>query len=89
MELETIIALCGCALAVATFFIGRTSAAKHSGQADGEMRADIKYIKTSVDKHDKKLDGISTNYAGLKVELEQVKGRVDAIEQKIKLLHGE
>ena len=63
MELETIIALCGCALAVATFFIGRTSAAKHSGQADGEMRADIKYIKTSVDKHDKKLDGISTNYA--------------------------
>lgn len=89
MELETIIALCGCALAVATFFIGRTSAAKHSGQADGEMRADIKYIKTSVDKHDKKLDGISTNYAGLKVELEQVKGRVDAIEQKIKFLHGE
>ena len=89
MELETIIALCGCALAVATFFIGRTSAAKHSGQADGEMRADIKYIKTSVDKHDKKLDGISTNYAGLKVELEQVKGRVDAIEQKIKFLHGD
>ena len=89
MELETIIALCGCALAVATFFIGRTSAAKHSGQADGEMRADIKYIKTSVDKHDKKLDGISSNYADLKVELEQVKGRVDAIEQKIQLLHGE
>ena len=89
MELETIIALCGCALAVATFFIGRTSAAKHSGEADGEMRADIKYIKTSVDKHDKKLDGISTNYAGLKVELEQVKGRVDAIEQKIKFLHGD
>ena len=76
-------------MAVATFFIGRTSAAKHSGQADGEMRADIKYIKSSVDKHDKKLDGISTNYAGLKVELEQVKGRVDAIEQKIKFLHGD
>lgn len=89
MELEAIIALCGCAVAVATFFIGRTSAAKNSGQADGEMRADIKYIKTSVDKHDKKLDGISANYAGLKVELEQVKGRVDAIEQKIKFLHGE
>ena len=89
MELEAIIALCGCAVAVGTFFIGRTSAAKNSGQADGEMRADIKYIKTSVDKHDKKLDGISANYAGLKVELEQVKGRVDAIEQKIKLLHGE
>lgn len=89
MELETIIALCGFAVAVATFFLGRTTAAKHSGQADGEMRADIKYIKTSVDKHDKKLDGISTNYAGLKVELEQVKGRVDAIEQKIKFLHGD
>lgn len=89
MELETIIALCGCALAAATFFIGRTTAAENIGQADGEMRADIKYIKTSVDKHDKKLDGISSNYADLKVELEQVKGRVDAIEQKIQLLHGE
>jgi peptidoglycan hydrolase CwlO-like protein len=89
MDTNLVIGILGIALSLGTFFIGRVTAAKNSGQADGEMRADIKYIKTSVDKHDKKLDVFSTNYAELKVELEQVKGRVDAIEQRIKLLHEE
>jgi hypothetical protein len=43
-------------LAAGTFFIGRTSAASAKGSADGEMKADVKYIKSSVEKQEKKLD---------------------------------
>ena len=36
--------------------MGRTTAAKSSGKEDGEMKADVKYIKSSVEKQEKKLD---------------------------------
>ena len=89
MELEAVIALCGCAVAVATFFIGRTSAAKNSGVADGELKSDVKYIKASVDKQESKLDGLVTDYEDVKVELEKLKGRIYSLELKVKMLHGE
>lgn len=96
MELEAVIAVCGLAVSVATFFIGRTSTAKNSGVADGELKADIKHIKDSLDKQDAKfdkqdakLDGIVASYEDVKIELEKVKGRVSSLEQKVKMLHGE
>lgn len=103
MEVETVIAICGLAVSVATFFIGRMTSAKNSGAADGELKADIKHIKDSLEKQDAKfdkqdakfdkqatkLDGIVTSYEDVKVELEKVKGRVYTLEQKIKILHGE
>lgn len=88
IETSVLIAVIGCALSVATFFIGRTTAAKNSGLADGELKADIKYIKGSVDKQEKKLDGVVENYEDIKVELEKLKGRIIALEQKVEYLHG-
>ena len=96
MELTVVIAICGCAVSLATFFIGRTSAAKDRGTADGELKSDIKHIKESLvkqeakfDKQNTKLDGILTEYTNLRLELEKVKGRVSTIEQKMRMLHGE
>lgn len=96
MDVAVIITVLGLGLSVATFFVGRTSAAKDSGVADGESKSDIKHIKESLekqdgrfDKLDTKLDGIVTNYEDVKLELEKVKGRVYSLEQKVKMLHGE
>ncbi len=89
IEISALIGAVGLAISVATFFIGRTTAAKNSGAEDGEMKSDIKYIKTSIDKQESKLDEIVTNYEDVKVELEKLKGRIINLEQKIKLLHGE
>ena len=88
METSVIIALAGLALSAATFFIGRTTNAKHNGEADGELKADIKYIKSSVEKQETKLDGVVESFDDVKLEIEKLKGRLNALEQKVKILHG-
>lgn len=88
IDVSILIAVCGFALSVGTFFVGRMTAAKNDGVADGELKADIKYIKSSVDKQEKKLDGVVENYDDIKLELEKLKGRIIALEQKVEFLHG-
>jgi len=88
IETTVLIGVCGFAVSAATFFIGRMTAAKSSGAADGEMKADIKHIKASVEKQEKKLDGVVENYDDVKLEIERLKGRLKALEQKVEILHG-
>ena len=88
IEVSVLIAVVGVALSVGTFFIGRTTAARKSGENDGELKADIKYIKSSVDKQERKLDGVVESYDDVKIELERLKGRIKALEQKVEMLHG-
>lgn len=88
METSVIIALAGLALSAATFFIGRITTAKNSGEADGELKTDIKYIKASVEKQEGKLDGVIASFDDVKLEIEKLKGRLNALEQKVKILHG-
>lgn len=88
IEISALIGAVGLAVSVASFFIGRTTAARSSGTEDGEMKSDIKYIKTSIEKQEAKLDGIVSNYEDVKVELEKLKGRIISLEQKVKMLHG-
>lgn len=75
-------------LAIAGFIGGRMSSAKQNGKEDGELKADIKYIKGSVDKQEKKLDKVVENYDDIRVEMEELKGRLTALEQKVEMLHG-
>jgi archaellum component FlaC len=96
MDIAAAIAAVGLAVSVATFFIGRTTAAHSNGLTDGELKSDIRHIKESLvkqegkfDKQDQKLDGIIASYEDVKVELEKLKGRMFALEQKVKVLHGE
>ena len=88
IEISALVGAVGLAISVATFFIGRTTAAHTSGTEDGEMKSDIKYIKSSIEKQESKLDGIVSNYEDVKVELEKLKGRIINLEQKVKMLHS-
>ena len=88
ININILIAVLGFALSVGTFFVGRQTAAKNSGKEDGELKADIKYIRTSVEKQEKKLDKVAGDYDDIRVELEKLRGRMDALEQRVKMLHG-
>ena len=89
IEISALIGALGLIISVATFFIGRTTAAKTSGTEDGEMKSDIKYIKSSIDKQEAKLDGVIESFDDVKIEIEKLKGRILALEQKVKILHGD
>lgn len=88
IEVSILIAVLGLCISAATFFIGRTTAAKSVGHSDGELKSDIKYIKTSVEKQEKKLDSVVENYDDIKLEIERLKGKLKALEQKVEMLHS-
>lgn len=88
VDIAVLIAVGGFALSVGTFFVGRMTAAKNRGQEDGEIKTNVQYIKDSVDKHDKKLDKIMDNYSDLEGEIRELKARLKALEDKVKMLHG-
>ena len=88
VDIAVLIAVGGFALSVGTFFIGWMTAAKNRGQEDGEIKTNVQYIKDSVDKHDKKLDKIMDNYSDLEGEIRELKARLKALEDKVKMLHG-
>lgn len=87
IDISILIAVIGCVVAVGTFFLGRTTAAKKDGVADGELKADIKYIKQSTSKTETKLDGVVENYNAIKLELEKLKSRIHELESKVDMLH--
>lgn len=88
IDLTVVIAVSGLALSVATFVIGRLTSAKNSGAADGELKTDVKYIRDSVNKQEKKLDVVIENYSEVKSEIMQLKERLHALEEKVEYLHG-
>ena len=88
IDISVLIAVGGILLSAATFFIGRVTAAKSDGIADGETKANIRYIKESVDKHDKKLDRVAENYESVRTEIVELRGRLEMLEQRVELLHG-
>ena len=89
IELSILIAVGGILLSAGTFFVGRMTAAKTSGQEDGEMKANVRYIRESVDKHDRKLDRVAENYESLKREVVELRVRLDTVEQRMEMLHKE
>lgn len=88
VDIAVLISVAGILLSAAGFFIGRLTAAKTDGQEDGEIKTNVQYIKDSVDKHDKKLDKIMDNYSDLEGEIRELKVRLKALEDKVKMLHG-
>lgn len=80
MDIAAIIAICGLVLSVTTFFIGRTTAAKNSGQEYGVMLTEIGYIKSGVDDMKKKMEQSDRRY----IDLAE---RVTALEEVAKIYH--
>jgi peptidoglycan hydrolase CwlO-like protein len=89
MELTVAIAVAGLAVSVGTFFIGRVTSAKTTGKEDGELKSDIKYIRASVEKQEAKIEKVAGNYDAIRLEIQDLKGKLSALEQKVKMLHGE
>lgn len=79
-DITVVIAVLGCVLSVATFLIGRTSAAKSSGQEYGVMLTEIGYIKSGVDDMKKKMEQSDRRYMDLAE-------RVTSLEEAMKIYH--
>lgn len=57
MDVSVVIAVLGAALATATFFAGRQTAAKSSGQEWGRLLSDVGHIKTTLDDMERRWNG--------------------------------
>lgn len=82
VDITILIAILGFALSVGTFFVGRMTAAKTSGQEYGVMLTDIGYIKSGIDDMKKKMEQSDKRY----IDLEK---RVTALEEIAKIYHKE
>lgn len=82
IELSVLIAVIGCALSVGTFFIGRVTAAKSSGQQTGQVLTELGYIKKGIDGLERDIKEIKRQYTDLDV-------RVSKLEEAIRIYHKE
>ena len=82
IEITVLIAVGGFALSVATFFVGRMTAAKTSGQEYGVMLTEIGYIKSGVDDMKKKMEQSDKRY----IDMEK---RLSKVEEAMKIYHKE
>lgn len=82
IELSVFIAVIGCALSVGTFFIGRLTAAKSTGQQTGQVLTELGYIKKGIDGLEQKMEKMEQNYTKLDV-------RVSKLEEAIRIYHKE
>ena len=81
IDITILIAALGFALSVGTFFVGRMTAAKTSGQEYGVMLTEIGYIKSGVDDMKKKMEQSDKRY----IDLAE---RVTALEEGARIYHN-
>lgn len=82
LDVTILIAVIGCALSVGTFFIGRVTAAKTSGQQTGQVLTELGYIKKGIDGLERDIKEIKRQYTDLDV-------RVSKLEEAIRIYHKE
>lgn len=82
IDVSVLIAVCGFALSVGTFFVGRMTAAKNDGRENGQVLTELGYIKKGIDGLEKDIKEIKDQYAALDV-------RVSKVEEAMKIYHKE
>jgi peptidoglycan hydrolase CwlO-like protein len=82
IEISVLVAVIGVAVSVGTFFIGRTTAAKNSGQQTGQVLTELGYIKKGIDGLEKKMERMEQQYNNLDV-------RVSKLEEIVRIYHAE
>lgn len=82
IEVSVLVGVIGCVLSVVTFFVGRTTAAKNSGQQTGQVLTELGYIKKGIDGLEQKMERMEQQYSGLDV-------RVSKLEQLVHIYHSE
>jgi len=96
VEIGIIAGLLSCIVGIMTFFAGRQSSALKAGAAEGELKADIKYIKEDIeeikqavkkyDENNSVLSVLQKDVAEIQKNLARAHSRIDSIksEKKIK-----
>ena len=82
IDITVLIAVLGFSLSVGTFFIGRITAAKSSGQQTGQVLTELGYIKKGIDDLVRDIKEIKRQYTDLDV-------RVSKLEEAIRIYHKE
>ena len=82
IDITILIAVFGFALSVGTFFVGRMTAAKNSGQQTGQVLTELGYIKKGIDGLERDIKEIKRQYTDLDV-------RVSKLEEAIRIYHKE
>lgn len=82
VDITVLIAVLGFALSVGTFFVGRMTAAKASGQQTGQVLTELGYIKKGIDGLERDIKEIKDQYANLDI-------RVTRIEEAMRIYHKE
>ncbi len=67
-----IVGVIGAALSIATFFLGRTTAAKQRGMQDGTILTEIGYIKSNTDEIKRRMDEQDKRYVDVITRLTKV-----------------
>lgn len=88
IEIGLIISLVGCAIGVITFFIGRQTAAKNSGQEWGELKADIKYIKEDIAEIKPQVKFIGEQYSKMHTDVAVIKRDLNTAFTKLDEIRG-
>jgi len=80
IEIATLVGACGLAVSVLTFFVGRMTAARSTGQKDGQVLTELGYIKKGIDGLDRKMEKMEHEYTKLEV-------RVAKLEEIVRIYH--
>lgn len=77
-DISTVIAVVGCALSLAGFYIGRATAHKTEGKEAGSLAKDIEYIKDSVERIETRLND----------DVRRLEGRCDEMSKQMVTISG-
>lgn len=87
IDTGTVFTVLSLILAAGTFFIGRVTAARTSGAADGELKSDIRYIKETQEELKEEVKQYGMNYTEVREELAKLKGRLEKLEKIVDMYH--
>ena len=77
-DIAGIIAIVGCAISLASFYIGRATAHKTEGKEAGSLATDLKYIKESVERIETRLND----------DVKRLEGRIDELSNQLITISG-
>ena len=87
IDTTTVFTVMSLLLAAGTFFIGRITAARNNGETDGELKADIKHIKSTQEELKEDVRQYGMNYTEVREELARLKGRLEKLEKIVEMYH--
>lgn len=78
IEANVLIAVIGCVVSVATFYLGRQAGARTEGRETGSLFTDMKHIKESVERIESRLNDHVT----------RLEGRIDEVSKQLNATTG-